>query len=39
MWGDDFVWGSVAKAVKDYCKNNNLKFEVVCGNRAWKIVK
>jgi predicted O-methyltransferase YrrM len=39
VWGDDFCWGSVKMAVKDFCRNNKITFQQVCGNRAWKIRK
>ncbi len=40
MWGDDYGgWESVRMAVKDYCKDNGVEFQVVCGQRAWRIVK
>jgi predicted O-methyltransferase YrrM len=40
MWGDDFGgWESVRTAVQDFCKNNNIKLQKICGGRAWAIIK
>lgn len=37
IWGDDFNWPNVAKAVKDYCKENKIEFTHT--GRSWFIKK
>jgi len=39
IWGDDFGWRSVQLAVHNFCANNNIKYQRVCGRRAWIINK